>query len=208
MTEAPTAGVQIRPLTADDRNRALDLLENGIREVPVYRWLMGVDAPAEAFRWYGDILFTDHLPGTRGVFTPTGELAALIAVAGPDHRTQPVDDELAARSRHFVNSLHGFIGRFRELQEKSRARVVEDAHSIVFALVRPDHRRSGTLAALLDPVLGQALDAGSPVTASTADEPMIDVYARKWNGRVYDEFTLTDGPTVWFLRVDPPGTTV
>nr|WP_064569124.1 hypothetical protein [Gordonia sp. LAM0048] len=208
MTEVQTADVRVRPLITDDRDRALDLLENGIREVPVYRWLLGEAAPVEAFRWYGDILFTDHLPGAQGMFTPEGEMVALMAVAGPDHHTQPVDDELMARSRHFVIAIDGFIARFRELQEKSRARAVGGAHSIVFALVHPDHRRHGTLAALLEPVLRQALDAGSPVTASTADAQMIDVYARKWRGRVYDEFTLTDGPTVWFLRVDPPGTPV
>lgn len=206
MTEVQTTGVRVCPLTADDRDRALGLLESGIREVPVYRWLLGDDAPAEAFRWYGDILFTDHLPGARGMFTPDGELIALIAVAGPDHRTQPVDDELAARSRHFVIALDGFIARFRELQQKSRACTVDGAISIVFALVHPDHRRHGTLAALLDPVLRQAAGARSPVTASTADAHMIDVYARRWGGRVFDEFTLTDGPTVWFLTVDPPET--
>lgn len=206
MAAAHAAVARARPLTADDRELALDLLEMGIREVPVYRWLLGDDAPAEAFRWYGDILFTDHLPGARGTFTPAGEMTALLAVAGPDHRTQPVDDELAARSRHFVIALDGFITRFRELQEKSRVRTVDGAHSIVFALVHPDHRRHGTLGALLDPVLQQALDAGSPVTASTADEHMIEVYERRWGGRVYDEFTLTGGPTVWFLKVDPPET--
>ncbi|MFE0751152.1 hypothetical protein [Gordonia sp. NPDC058843] len=204
MTGAQPVVARARALTADDRECALDLLESGIREVPVYRWLMGNDAPTDAFRWYGDILFTDLLPGMRGMFTPAGEMIALIAVAGPDHQTQPVDDELAARSRHYVVGLDGFISRFRELQEKSRARTVGGAHSIVFALVHPDHRRYGTLAALLNPVLQRARDAASPVTASTADEHMIDVYARKWGGRVYDEFTLTDGPTVWFLIVDPP----
>ncbi|EON32494.1 hypothetical protein GTC6_11876 [Gordonia terrae C-6] len=206
MVSIHATGIRSRPLTAADRPLALNLLAAGMQEVPVYRWLLGDDAPAEAFRWYGDILFTDHLPGTRGMFTPAGEMTALLAVAGPDHRTQPVDDELAARSRHFVIALDGFITRFRELQQKSRARSVDGAHSIVFALVHPDHRRHGTLGALLDPVLQQALDAGSPVTASTADEHMIEVYARRWGGRVYDEFTLTDGPTVWFLKVDPPET--
>lgn len=206
MVSIHATGTRSRSLTAADRPPALDLLAAGMQEVPVYRWLLGENSPPEVFRWYGDVLFTDLLPGLRGLFATTGELTGLIAVAGPDHRTQPVDDELANRTRHFVTALDGLIPRFRELQEKSRALAIDSAHSIVFALVHPAHRRNGTLAAMLEPVLQEALGAGSPVTASTADAHMVDVYARKWGGRVYGEFTLTDGPTVWFLTVDPPPT--
>ena len=204
MVRVHATGTGSRALTTADRPLALDLLTAGMQEVPVYRWLLGENSPPEVFRWYGDVLFTDLLPGLRGLFATTGELIGLIAVAGPGHRTQPVDDELATRTRHFVTTLDGLIPRFRELQEKSHRWSVDGAHSIVFALVHPDHRKHGTLAMMLEPVLNEALGAGSPVTASTADAHMIDVYARKWGGRVYGEFTLTDGPTVWFLTVDPP----
>lgn len=203
MRSSRAISTHTRPLTDDDRPDALDLLGPEMRGVPVYRWLIGEDAPADAYRWYADILFTDLLPGLRGMFTDDGRLVALIAVAGPDHSAQPISDELASRSQHYVTALAGFIARFRELQEKSAACVVPGAVSIVFALVHPDHRENGSLTALLEPVLTDALGHGSPVTTSTADRHMVGVYTRKWAGRVYAEFTLTDGPTVWFLRANP-----
>ncbi|WP_238421871.1 hypothetical protein [Gordonia sp. 'Campus'] len=208
MGTSQAVGTTVRPLTDDDRPAALDLLGPEMREVPVYRWLIGEDAPDDAYRWYADVLFTDLLPGIRGMFAQDGRLIALIAVAEPDHSAQPVGDELAARSQYYVTALPGFIARFRELQQRSAACVVPGAVSIVFALVHPDHRQAGSLTGLMEPVLTAALGNGARVTTSTADQHMADVYIRKWSGphwsgRIYDEFTLTDGPTVWFVEGRP-----
>lgn len=198
-------GTTSRRLVESDMETALDLLERGLREVPVYRWLIGADAVAEAYRWYGEILFIEYLPGLRGVFDENGELIALIAVSAPTDEAGRIDDDLKERTKQIVQELDGFIHRFTELQRKSEeAQVAENPIRVIFALVHPDHRRGGTLAGLVDPVIERGRREGLPVTCSTSDEQLSALYARRWDAQVRAQFTLTDGPTVWVQRVDPP----
>ncbi|MFC9981463.1 hypothetical protein [Gordonia sp. NPDC127522] len=198
-------GTTSRRLVETDMETALDLLERGLREVPVYRWLIGADAVAEAYRWYGEILFIEYLPGLRGVFDENGELIALIAVSAPTDEAGRIDDDLKERTKQIVQELDGFIHRFTELQQKSEeAQVAENPIKVIFALVHPDHRRGGTLAGLVDPVIERGRRQGLPVTCSTSDEQLSALYARRWDAQVRAQFTLTDGPTVWVQRVDPP----
>lgn len=206
MTQRVVAGgTTSRQLSESDRETALDLLEHGLREVPVYRWLIGDDAPVEAYRWYGEILFVEYLHGLHGVFDEQGELIALIAVSATTDEAGRIDEDLKARTRHQVQAIDGFVHRFTELQRKSEeAQVAERPIRVIFALVRPDHRRGGTLAGLVDPVIQRGRRERLPVTASTSDPQLSELYARKWNALVRAEFTLTDGPTVWVQRVDPP----
>ncbi|MDF6103871.1 hypothetical protein [Gordonia hongkongensis] len=198
-------GTTSRRLVESNMETALDLLERGLREVPVYRWLIGADAVAEAYRWYGEILFIEYLPGLRGVFDENGELIALIAVSAPTDEAGRIDDDLKERTKQIVQELDGFIHRFTELQRKSEeAQVAENPIRVIFALVHPDHRRGGTLLGLVDPVIERGRREGLPVTCSTSDEQLSALYARRWDAQVRAQFTLTDGPTVWVQRVDPP----
>ncbi|WP_232715996.1 hypothetical protein [Gordonia metallireducens] len=191
-------------MTAADRGQALDLLESGLREVPMYAWLLGRSAEVDAYRWFGDVLFTDYLPGLYGQFTQTGELMAMVAASEPDHETQPVDDDLRARTRHFVTTLDGFLERFTELREKTRNSMLPGTVSLVFGLVHPDHRLSRALSNLLQPIVDDAGRRGLLVTLGTGDPDLREVSRRSWGGEVYAEFDLTDGPTVWLLKVEPP----
>ncbi|MCX2756425.1 hypothetical protein OOK73_21680 [Gordonia sp. 4N] len=198
-------GTTSRRLVESDMETALDLLERGLREVPVYRWLIGADAVAEAYRWYGEILFIEYLPGLRGAFDERGALIALIAVSAPTDEAGRIDDDLKERTKQIVQELDGFIHRFTELQRKSEeAQVAENPIKVIFALVHPEHRRGGTLAGLVDPVIERGRREGLPVTCSTSDEQLSALYARRWDAQVRAQFTLTDGPTVWVQRVDPP----
>ncbi|ETA06086.1 MULTISPECIES: hypothetical protein [Gordonia] len=193
-----------RPLVVSDRDGALDLLENGLREVPVYRWLIGDDAPADAYRWYGEVLLVECMNGLQGIFDDTGNLTAVIAVSESSEEAGVVDGELKDRTRRWVQRIDGFVDRFRELQSKTdEAKVADEAIRVIFALVHPERRGGGTLAALVDPVVERARRLGMPVTASTSDPRLSELYARKWNCLVRAEFTLTDGPTVWVQRLDP-----
>ncbi|MGW6035954.1 hypothetical protein ACWFOS_20105 [Gordonia terrae] len=198
-------GTTTRQLVDSDLEQALDLLERGLREVPVYRWLIGADAPTDAYRWYGEILFVEYLHGLRGVFDERGQLVALIAVSATTDEAGRADEDLRARTRDRVQTLDGFIHRFTELQRKSaEAQVAENPIRVIFALVHPDHRRSGTLVGLVDPVVERGRHEQVPVTCSTSDQQLSALYARRWNALVRAEFTLTDGPTVWVQCVDPP----
>ncbi|MDT0221312.1 hypothetical protein [Gordonia sp. AC31] len=198
-------GTTSRQLVESDQESALDLLENGLREVPVYRWLIGADAPVEAYRWYGEILFVEYLRGLHGVFDGRGDLIALIAVSAPGDEAGRIDEDMKARTKHQVQVIDGFIDRFTELQRKSEeAQVAENPIKVIFALVHPGHRRGGTLAGLVDPVIERGRREGLPVTCSTSDERLSALYARRWDAQVRAQFTLTDGPTVWVQRVDPP----
>ncbi|MDS1115905.1 hypothetical protein RD149_19340 [Gordonia westfalica] len=192
-----------RRLIATDRDAALDLLENGLREVPVYRWLIGDEAPSDAYRWYGEVLFIECMNGIEGIFDSAGRLTALIAVLGSPSEAGRIDDDLKHRTRQWVQSIDGFADRFRELQSKTdEAKVADEAIRVVFALVERGHRGGGTLAELVDPVVERAQRLELPVTASTSDPRLSDLYARKWNCLVRTEFSLTDGPTVWVQRRD------
>lgn len=208
---AVTHGIQAskngsRPLTESDRESALDLLENGLRETPMYSWLLGDDASAQAYRWYGEVLFAEHRHGIRGVFDDADTLIALIATSDPERPAGNVDDDLKARIRHYVRALDGFTDRFTELRRTQKDAAVDDrAIEILFALVHPDHRRGGTLTALVDEVVDRGRREDLPVVAGTADATMSEFYVRKWDALVRGEFTLTDGPTVWIHRVAPPG---
>jgi len=198
-------GTTTRHLVESDQDAALDLLEHGLREVPVYRWLIGRDSPVEAYRWYGEILFVEYLRGLHGVFDNWGDLIALIAVSAPGDEAGRIDEDMKARTKHQVQVIDGFIHRFTELQRKSEeAQVAENPIRVIFALVHPDHRRGGTLAGLVDPVIERGRREGLPVTCSTSDERLSALYARRWDAQVRAQFTLTDGPTVWVQRVDPP----
>nr|WP_223205275.1 hypothetical protein [Gordonia jinghuaiqii] len=188
-----------------DRESALDLLENGLREVPAYRWLIGADAPVDAYRWYGEILFVEYLHGLQGVFDESGALIGMIAVSDSIEEVGRIDEDLKARSRHHIQAIEGFVGRFTELQRKSEdAKVADDPIRVIFVLVHPDRRKSGTLAVMVDPVVARVKRERRPLTASTSDAGLSRLYARKWDCQVRAEFTLTDGPTVWMQRIDPP----
>ncbi|KAF0969671.1 MULTISPECIES: hypothetical protein [Gordonia] len=189
-----------------DQESALDLLEAGLREVPVYRWLLGADADPAIYRWYGEILFVEYLPGLRGVFDECGDLIALIAVSESTQEAGRIDDDLKTRTRGLIKEIDGFVGRFTELQTKTaEAEVAQDPIKVIFGLVHPGRRRGGVFSELVDPVVHRAARLGLPLTCSTADEQLSQLYARKWNAIVRAEFTLTDGPTVWVQRIDPPG---
>ncbi|WP_244970900.1 hypothetical protein [Gordonia jinghuaiqii] len=199
------AATTTRQLLASDREGALDLLELGLREVPVYRWLIGEYAESDAYRWYGEVLFVEYLRGLHGVFDESGRLIALIAAAGTGDDAGLIDEGLKARTREYVRKIDGFISRFTELQKKTEdAKVADHAVKVIFALVHPDHRGGGTLATLVDPVVERARRLGLPLTCSTSDAQLSKLYARKWNALVRAEFTLTDGPRVWVQRIDPP----
>ncbi len=192
-----------RKLCASDRDAALDLLENGLREVPVYRWLIGDEAPVDAYRWYGEVLFVECINGIEGIFDGAGGLIALIAVSGSPDEAGRIDDDLKSRTRRWVRAIDGFADRFQELQSKAdETKVAGDAVRVIFALVHSDHRGGGTLAELVDPVVERARRLGLPVTASTSDPRLSELYALKWNCLVRKEFNLTDGPTVWVQRRD------
>ncbi|GAA12204.1 hypothetical protein GOALK_050_00580 [Gordonia alkanivorans NBRC 16433] len=194
-----------RLLTADERAEALDLLETGLWEVPMYRWLLGPSAESDAYRWFGEVLFADHLPGLHGRFSETGDLLGLVATAEPNHSTQPVDQDLTARTRHFVTTLDGFVERFTELREKSRESMLTGTVRLVFGLVHPDHRRRRVLSDLLRPIVDQTGRRGLSATLGTADPQLREFFCRRsWGGEVYGEFSLTDGPTVWLVRIGPP----
>ncbi|MGP3706028.1 GNAT family N-acetyltransferase [Gordonia paraffinivorans] len=201
---AESSGRIIRRLSASDRDAALDLLEGGLQEVPVYRWLLGEDASVDVFRWYGELLFVEHLSGLRGIFDESGALVALIAVNTNADEAGRADDDLRERSKRYITTIAGFAQRFRELKEKSAATAVkEDAIRVIFALVHPDHRRNGTLSTLVEPVIERGRREGLPITASSSDPALKELYRRKWGGQICAEFTLTDGPTVWVQRLDP-----
>ncbi|WP_439032083.1 hypothetical protein [Gordonia terrae] len=199
-------GTTSRQVTESDRATALDLLEHGLREVPVYRWLIGADAPVQAYRWYGEVLFVEYLHGLRGVFDDDGAMISLIAVSDSTSEAGRIDDDLKDRTRRHVRELTGFPHRFTELQQKSaESAVADDPIRVIFALVHPDHRRGGMLAQLVDPVVERVHSEGRPLTCSTSDPQLSDLYARRWNAHVRAQFTLTDGPTVWVQRIDPIG---
>ncbi|MBD0862246.1 hypothetical protein IA539_13625 [Gordonia sp. zg691] len=200
-----SAATTTRQLLPSDRESALDLLENGLREVPAYRWLIGADAPVDAYRWYGEILFVEYLHGLQGVFDESGALIGMIAVSDSIEEVGRIDEDLKARSRHHIQAIEGFVGRFTELQRKSEdAKVADDPIRVIFVLVHPDRRKSGTLAVMVDPVVARVKRERRPLTASTSDAGLSRLYARKWDCQVRAEFTLTDGPTVWMQRIDPP----
>ncbi|MCR8900102.1 hypothetical protein M0655_20855 [Gordonia amicalis] len=196
------SGLTVRPLLASDRDAALDLLQNGLREVPIYRWLLGDGASDGAFRWYGEILFVEYLSGLQGVFNET-DLIALIAVARDASEPGRADDDLKARTRHYIQTINGFAQRFAELKTKtSEAAVPGGDLRVIFALVHPSYRRNGTLSALVEPIVEEGRRAGLTLTASSSEPELRELYARKWNARVCGEFALTDGPTVWCQRLD------
>ncbi|MEO9326619.1 hypothetical protein [Gordonia aurantiaca] len=202
-----TSATQTRPMTEEDREAALDLLESGLQEVPMYRWLLGEDAPSDAYRWYGELLFAENLAGLKGTFDAAGDLIALVAFSEPGRRSAPVSEELKAQNNHWVRALPGFPQRLTELRTKAAdASVADEPLSIMFALVRPDHRRNGTLTALVDPIVRDGLRRGWVVVTTTADPVMSDYYARRWNAPVRARYTLTDGPSLFVHRADPPGT--
>ncbi|WP_238421271.1 hypothetical protein [Gordonia sp. 'Campus'] len=196
----------IRPLSLPDLDLALDLLQDGLREVPMYRWLIGDDAEPDAYRWYGEILFVEYLHGLRGIFDDAGVLIALIAVSDNTEESGRIDDDLKERTRRRIRELDGFPHRFNELQQKSaESTVADDPIRVIFVLIHPDHRGGGILAQLVDPVVARVHREGRPLTCSTSDAQLSDLYARRWSAFVRAQFTLTDGPTVWVQRIDPVG---
>ncbi|ATD69450.1 hypothetical protein BPODLACK_00210 [Gordonia sp. YY1] len=206
MTKGILASVNgARLLTESDREDALDLLETGLREVPAYRWVLGEEAPAHAYRWYGEVLFAENLAGMYGVFDESGRLIALAAISEPGRANGIVDADLKERNRYYVRTLDGFVERFTEFRRaNAEASVADESIGIIFGLVHPDHRRSGVLSRLVDAIVEKGRRQGLPVTAGTADPVMSAVYTRRWKSVVRAEYTLTDGPTVWVHRVDPP----
>lgn len=191
-----------RHLTVDDKEVALDLLESGLQEVPVYRWLLGEDAPPDAYRWLGELLFEENIHGLYGVFE-SDELIALAAVTDPESPPAAGSEQLKERTRHYVRSLDGFVDRYREFRQACADATVPDAIDILLVLVHPDHRRRGVNDQFAGPALEEARRRGVPVTTSTS-YPYMSAYYLKYNAPVHAEYTLTDGPTVWVHRWDPP----
>lgn len=196
-----------RHLTEDDREVALDVLERGLREVPIYSWLLGADSPPEVYRWYGRVIFEENLRYLYGVFE-SDALIALALVTDPEKPSaaEPVSDELMMLNRRYATSVDGFPKRFHELREVGADAEVPGAIDVTLELVLPEYRRRGISARFLDAAREAGRRMGVPVTGSTTHLHMSKFYSERY-APIHAEFTLTDGPTVWVHRWDPPSPT-
>ena len=184
---------------------AVALIARGVREVPLYRWLLGDGDRDDREVLWAELLLAAHGgDGARGCYDQTGSLRGVALFAAPGRTPPTYADTLRDRTRAMVHEVPGFLERYREMSTaEARYQPSSSPLDIVFAAVDASSRGCGMLAELVDPLVEAADRAGVPVLARASDSALAATYERRWGTTPRGCYRVTGGPVVWILQRDP-----
>ncbi|HQV19880.1 MAG TPA: hypothetical protein PLC22_16385, partial [Gordonia sp. (in: high G+C Gram-positive bacteria)] len=135
-----------RAIRLDDpqeRARAVELLAQGIADIPHFKWLMGELMSTQLVRWLAEVTLSPaRTDGVHGTFTDSGELCAVVVWSASDHTACAPDPDLVARGVELFGHDVGFMERYRQSQEPDVGTwSVPGALSVSVATVAPEYRR-------------------------------------------------------------------
>ena len=206
----PSENLTTRAIRLDDpqeRARAVELLAQGIADIPHFKWLMGELMSTQLVRWLAEVTLSPaRTDGVHGTFTDSGELCAVVVWSASDHTACAPDPDLVARGVELFGHDVGFMERYRQSQEPDVGTwSVPGALSVSVATVAPDYRRRGVLRAAVEPVIAESLRRDVPGVLRTGTRDLADAYVRLFSAVELGNYKLSDGSTVWVLEVPPGG---
>ena len=117
----PSENLTTRAIRLDDpqeRARAVELLAQGIADIPHFKWLMGELMSTQLVRWLAEVTLSPaRTDGVHGTFTDSGELCAVVVWSASDHTACAPDPDLVARGVELFGHDVGFMERYRQSQE-------------------------------------------------------------------------------------------
>ena len=206
----PSENLTTRAIRLDDpqeRARAVELLAQGIADIPHFKWLMGELMSTQLVRWLAEVTLSPaRTDGVHGTCTDSGELCAVVVWSASDHTACAPDPDLVARGVELFGHDVGFMERYRQSQEPDVGTwSVPGALSVSVATVAPEYRRRGVLRAAVEPVIAESLRRDVPGVLRTGTRDLADAYVRLFSAVELGNYKLSDGSTVWVLEVPPGG---
>ena len=208
MTATPS-GMIARAVRLDDpaeRARAVEIVAQGIPDIPHLNWLFGDLMSPRLARWFAEVeLNPARQSGVNGAFTESGELLGVVVWSAPDHvKVSPLPEQVE-EGRELIGGNEAFMARFKENGDAERnSSRVEDSASVVLAAVAPEHRRSGVLQVAVRPVIEEATARRLTFLLRAGTRELADAYTRTFGLIEGESYTLADGPTVQVLEWRPP----
>jgi ribosomal protein S18 acetylase RimI-like enzyme len=194
--------MSVRRATPDDRPAVVEVLSSALRDEPMVWWPLGAHGDGDVLRSLFDILTDAYLP--LGAFWVSDDLAGVAAwLAPPDaqrfseievptrQRIRPLTDDAGSRYDIFWDWIGTGIPP-------------EPCFFLDMLAVRPDAQGRGVGRALVDDGLRRAFAARAPAFLETATPGNVALYEHLGFRVVGMEEPPGGGPTVWFMRADPP----
>jgi len=200
-----TMVADVRVLTVDELDLAIDLLRPVLREVPLHQWLLGEcgDDP-DIERWLVELQLLEHL--RAGYVLGGFEGAELIGVlmwspAEPFQR--PPEPEFERRSIELLRPHPQFVQRLAEFKRVcAQGRLPRPDVEIVLAGYSERARGSDLSERLLAPAFAEARRAGSGVWMATAARGIGSSAAQRFGFRQVGEYTI--GPVTMHVHRSQP----
>jgi len=184
-------------IRALDRNRLADVIavaEQGVRDIPLYRWLLGEHIDDQNKReWLAELILRPLLNAgcVVGAVDSHGTLVGVVAWQPHDVNLSPdgtppltpADVEVAA-------ATPGLRERLLELWTSPPLPIpVQDAVNCVFTAVLPDHRRGSLVLDMMETCEQFCADRNRPFYAWTGSPHLRDWFVSGWE-------------TTWFSTIE------
>ncbi|GMU80129.1 MAG: hypothetical protein AMXMBFR46_29140 [Acidimicrobiia bacterium] len=181
----------VRILDDADLDAAVAVLAHGIREIPLYRWLLGEHADdLDKRAWLARILLLPLLrAGCVAGAEADGRLVGVLAWQPHDLDLSAVTEGALTRDDFSaVIQTPELLERLRELwTEPPLPPPVPDGVNMILVTVLPEVRGGDVLADLVAPVEEYCRERDRPAYLWTGSPRVRDWFAAGWHGRVFAE---------------------
>ncbi len=176
-----------RVLTRDDLPAILDLLRGVLAEIPLYRWVLGDAADDRAaLDWCGEFLVASQLPRDKVHGAFAGDDLVGVMVWGTPDEPAILPPEFVEATTVFLRGRPDIYVRLQEHATRLSSLAIEQpAAECYFAAVHRDHRRQGTLAGLIAPIVETAKERRIAGTMATAEPNLAAYLMRAWGASAH-----------------------
>lgn len=196
----------IRPLRPDDLPAAARLVDGTLHQIPLYQAMLGQYTERADIRdWLCRALIRGSIAGGTavGAFADDRLVGVLTWSIGDRPAPAPEPDQLAADAR-FLAGLPDLARRLQRAWDDEHTLLTHPdptAVAVQIAAVDPEHRRGGTLYALVEPVEELCRTQGRPYTCWTGSDDLRQGFSSART--VVDSRTVTVcGVPMHFLEFD------
>ena len=198
--------LEIRPVTADELDSAIDLATRSIAEIPLYQWLLGPHRDdVEVCHWMAGFFISPHAPLGRveGAVTLEGEVLGLVVWTAPDNPSPPLTPAVATETADVLPSRPDITARLQELSATIQQHDgFDDCVDLPLVVVHPSIRGSGVPGLLALRAQQAAVDGGHGIALTTSDLALGNAHERTY-GAVLEQTYSVGSATIYRYRISP-----